>query len=94
MAKRQAEVLEGLGRVAGIEILSVDHADGKVWIRVRDAARTAAVVRALAAESLPVEVRSGGAIGLPYEPWFRLADLTTVVLCVTKVAHHLGLRPG
>ena len=85
------EVYEGLARVAGIEIAGSDEAAGRVWIRLRDGARTPEMVRALAAESLPVTVRPDGNIGLPIEPWFGPADLTTVVLCVTKVAHHLEL---
>ena len=52
------------------------------------------MVRALAAESLPVAIGPDGTLGLPIEPWFRQADLTTVVLCVTKVAHHLELANG
>ena len=78
-------------RVAGIEIAGSDESAGRVWIRLRDGARTPEMVRALVAESLPVAVRPDGALGLPIESWFRPADLTTVVLCVTKVAHHLQL---
>lgn len=93
-ARRRAELREGIGRVAGVELVAIDEDAGRVWIRVRDVARTANVARALVAESLPVETRPDGAIGLPFEPWFRQAELTTVVLCVTKVAHHLALGSG
>ena len=90
-AAQCAEVFEGLGRVAGIELAGSDQTAGRVWIRVRDGGRTREVAHALAAESLPVLVTPDGKIGLPIEPWFRQTDLTTVVLCVTKVAHHLQL---
>lgn len=88
---RRALLIGGLQRIPGIEVLAAGEDVTLVWIRVRDAARRDEVARALAAESLTVISRDDGAIGIPCDAWFRRADVTAVVLCVTKVAHHLAL---
>ncbi|HEX2173690.1 MAG TPA: hypothetical protein VHL09_14730 [Dehalococcoidia bacterium] len=90
-ARQHADILEGLAHVSGIEVVELIGNDSQIWIRCRDGSRTGDVARALRAESLPVAERADGALGLPWEPWFRRDDVTAVVLCVTKVAHHLAL---
>lgn len=88
---RRTLLMDGLRRIAGIEVESDGEENALVWIRVRDEARRDEVARALAAESLTVTSRDDGAIGIPCDAWFRRPDVTAVVLCVTKVAHHLAL---
>lgn len=88
---RRALLVGGLQRIAGIDVVAGGEDGALVWIRVRDAARRDEVARALVAESLTVTGRDDGAIGIPCDTWFRRADVTAVVLCVTKVAHHLAL---
>ena len=87
----RAQILEGLSRVRGIDVIGADELNRVIWIAPRDRTRADLVGQAIEAENLPVQSGPLGSLGLPLEDWFNANDLRTIVLSVTKVAYHLAL---